>query len=145
MYFTIHYDIVNATLLAGSRAVLKITKGSTIGNLNSNIHTVTTDSASSCAPHQHQIKYYSGLYSSSAANNFNGNIMYYTLRAVETHNNRTKSTVTAEDIVTIANITGHGRFALAGMKLANKVICAKLLQEIGAAASLVSKTTTLCA
>ena len=124
--------------------VLRITKGSIIGNLNSNIYTATTDSESSCAPHRHQIKYYNGLYSSSVANNFNGNIMYHALRAVEAHNNRTESTVTAEDNATIANITDHSRFAPAGMELANKVICAKMLQEIDAEASMISKTA-LCA
>ena len=113
-----------------------------VSNLNSNIHTATADSASSCVSHQHQIKYYSGLYSSSVANNFNGNIMYYALRAVEAHNYSTESTVTAEDNATIANITDHSRFAPAGMELANKVICAKILQEIDTV-YLISKTA-LC-
>ena len=123
---------------------LEIVRKSTVSNLNRNVDTATTDSASSCAPHQHQLKYYNKLYSSSAANNFNGNIMYYALRAVEAHNNRTESTVTAEDNATIANITDHSRFAPAGMELANKVICAKILQEIDTEVSLISKTA-LCA
>ena len=123
---------------------LKIVRKSTDSILNSNMHTTTTASASLCAPHQHQIKYYNGLYSSSLANNFNGNIMYYALRAVEAHNNRTEPTVTAEDNATIANITDHSRFAPAGMELANKVVCAKMLQEMDAEASLISKTA-LCA
>ena len=114
-----------------------------VSNLNSNIHTATTDSASPCAPHQHQTKYYNGLYS-SVANNFNGNIMLYALRAVEAHNNRTEPTVIAEDNATIANITDHSRFTPAGMELANKVICAKLLQEIDEVSSMISKTA-LCA
>ena len=126
--------------LVDARA-LRIAKQSTIRNLNS---TTTNNSALPCAPHQHQIKYYSGLYSSSVTNNFNGNIMYYALRAVEAHNNITESTVTAEDNATIANITDYSRFAPAGMELANKVICAKMLQEIDAEASLISKTA-LCA
>ena len=127
---------------------LKIVRKSTISNLNSNMHSdmqaTTTDSASSCAPHQHQLKYYNKLYSSSVANNFNGNIMYYALRAGEAHNNRTESTVTAEDNATIANVTDHSRFAPAGMELANKVICAKILQEIDEVSSMISKTA-LCA
>ena len=65
--------------------------------------------------------------------------MYYALRAVKAHNNRTKPTVTAEDNATIANITDHSRFIPAGMELANKVICVKLLQEIYAETSLISK------
>ena len=123
---------------------LRIAKQSSIGNLNGNMYTATTDSASSCAPHQHQLKYYNELYSSSAANNFNGNIMYYALRAVEAHNNRTEPTVTAEDNATIANITDHSRFTPAGMELTNKVICAKMLQEIDEVSSSISKTA-LCA
>ena len=43
------------------------------------MHTATTDSISSSAPHQHQLKYYNELYSSSPANNFTGNITYYAL------------------------------------------------------------------
>ena len=126
--------------LVDARA-LRIAEQSTIRNLNS---TTTNNSALPCAPHQHQIKYYNGLYSSSAANNFNGNIMCYALRAAEAHNNMTESTVTAEDNATIANITNHSRFAPAGMELANKVICAKMLQEIDEVLSMISKTA-LCA
>ena len=122
----------------------RIAKQSSIGNLNGNMYTATTDSASSCAPHQHQLKYYNELYSSSVANNFNGNIMYYALRAVEAHNNRTEPTVTAEDNATIANITDYSRFTPDGMELANKVICAKMLQEIDEVSSSISKTV-LCA
>ena len=122
----------------------RIAKQSTMNNLNSSMYTATTDSASSCVPHQHQLKYYNELYSSSAANNFNGNIMYYALRAVEAHNNRTEPTVTAEDNATIANITDHSRFTPAGMELTNKVICAKMLQEIDEVSSSISKTA-LCA
>ena len=122
---------------------LKIVRKSTVSNLNGNMDTATTDSASSCTPHQHQLKYYNKLYSSSVANNFNGNILYYALRAVEAHNNRTESTVTAEDNATIANITANRFLAPAGMELANKVVCAKLLQEIDEVSSMISKTA-LC-
>ena len=57
---------------------LKIVRKSTVSNLNGNMDTATTDSASSCTPPQHQFKYYNKLYSSStsAANSFNGNILY---------------------------------------------------------------------
>ena len=121
--------------------VLRIAKQSTISNLTS---TATNSSASPCTPYQHQIKYYNGLYSSNVANNFNGNTIYYALRALEAHNNRTESTITAEDNATIANITDHSRSAPAGMELANKVICAKMLQEIDRVSSSISKTA-LCA
>ena len=123
---------------------LKIVRKSTASNLNGNMDTATTDSVLSCSPHQHQLKFYNKLYSSGAANNFNGNIFYYALRAVEAHNNMTESTVTAEDNATIANITDHSRFAPAGMELANKVICAKMLQEIDRVSSSILKTA-LCA
>ena len=118
---------------------LRIPKQYIVSQLNREIHTAIIDS---CVPlhHQHQLKYYNKLYSSSATDNFSGNIMYYALRTVKAHNNRTKPTVTAEDNATIANITDHSRFIPAGMELANKVICVKLLQEIYAETSLISKT-----
>ena len=94
-----------------------------------------------CSPHKHQLKYYNGLYSSS--NTFNGNILYYALKAVETHN-MTAPVVTAVDNETIANITDQSRFIPAGMDLVNKVVCAKILQEMDAEASLFS-STALCA
>ena len=94
-----------------------------------------------CSPHEHQLKYYNGLYSS---NTFNGNILYYALKAVETHKNMTAPVATAEDNETIANITDQSRFIPAGMELVNKVVCAKLLQEMDAEASLFS-STALCA
>ena len=122
---------------------MRIAKQSTVSNLNGNMHTTTTDSTSSCAPNQHQLKYYNGLYNNNAAGNFNGNILYYALKAVYTDNNRTKPVITAEDNATIANITDHSRFTPAGMDIANKIICAKMLQEIDAEASLISKTA-LC-
>ena len=94
-----------------------------------------------CSPHQHQLKYYNGLYSS---NTFNGNILYYALKAVQTHNMTAPVPVTAVDNETIANITDLSRFIPAGMDLVNKVVCAKILQEMDAEASLFS-STALCA
>ena len=95
-----------------------------------------------CSPHQHQLKYYNGLYST---NTFNGNILYYALKAVETHKNMTVPVpVTAEDNETIANITDQSRFIPAGMELVSKVVCAKILQEIDRETSLFSNTA-LCA
>ena len=119
-----------------------IVRKDVVSDLNSNINAATIDSASSCAPHQHQIKYYNGLYSNTAANSFNGNIMYYALRAVKAHNNKTESTATAEDNATIAKITDCRRFTAAGMEITNKVACAIILQEIDDA--LISMTA-LCA
>ena len=131
--------LMQAAYLLDARMI----RQSTISNGKGNMQTATTDSSSSCSPHQHQIKYYNKLYSSSAANSFNGNILYYALKAVDTHNNRTTSVITAEDNATIANITDLSRFAPAGMELANKVVCAKLLQEMDVEGKLISKTA-LC-
>jgi len=97
----------------------------------------------SCSPDKNQLKYYSGLYSSNVANSFNGNILYYALKAVDIHN-RSNSTITEEDRVAIANISDHNRFTPAGMETANKAVCAKILQEMDEEASLFS-TTALCA
>ena len=96
---------------------------------------------SSCTPHQHQMKYYKRLYNSSSSNTFNGNILYYALKAVKTHENRTEQAITAEDNATIANISDLSRFIPAGMQTANKVVCAKILQEMDGLLS----NTALCA
>jgi len=108
----------------------------------------TVSVGSSCLPDHNQLEYYAGLYSSNAANSFNGNIQYYTVKAMETHFNRTRSTanptVTREDYKVLANINDHSRFTPAGMETVNKAICAKILQEMDAEANLFS-TTALCA
>ena len=93
----------------------------------------------SCIPHQHQLKSYNNLYNSNSLN-----ILYYVLKAVETEKNRTEPVITEEDNATIANITDKTRFVPAGMEPANKVVCAKLLQELDAESRLFSKTA-LCA
>ena len=110
---------------------------------NRNMRLATTD-PTTCSPHQHQIKYYNKLYGSNPANSFNGNILYYALKAVEAERNRTKPTVTPDENKTIASITDKSRFTPANMELANKAVCAKLLQEMDAEASLFS-STALCA
>jgi len=104
----------------------------------------TIPPSSACSPDKHQLKYYSGLYSSNAANSFSGNIVYYALKAVETDKNRTDSAITASDNAIIANISDHSRFTPAGMETANKAVCAKILQEMDVEASLFS-ATALCA
>ena len=99
---------------------------------------------SSCSPSQDQLEYYNQLHISTAAiNGLSGNTLYYTHRAMEDHNNRTVSTnttVTVEDNATIANITDQSRFTPAGMEPTNKVVCAQILQELDAAASVISNT-----
>ena len=60
---------------------------------------------------------------------------------MEAHNNRTVSTTTAaEDNAVIASISDQSRFTPAGMETANKVVCAQILQELDAAASVISNT-----
>ena len=108
---------------------------------------------SSCAPEQYQLEYYNELYSTSAINSFSGNAFYYTLKAMEIHNNRSESAANsavitakdeAEDNAVIANITDHSRFAPAGMETANKVVCAQILHELDAEANAIS-STAVCA
>ena len=93
----------------------------------------------SCAPKDHQLKSYNSLYNTN-----NMNILYYVLKAVDTDKNRTDPTITAADNATITNITDTSRFIPAGMALTNKVVCAKLLQELDTESTLFSKTA-LCA
>ena len=97
---------------------------------------------SACSPSQDQLESYSQLHGATAINGLNGNTLYYTLRAMEAHNqNRTVSTtITAEDNAIIANITDHSRFTPAGMETANKVVCAQILHELDAEASVISNT-----
>ena len=92
----------------------------------------------SCAPKDHQLKSYNSLYNTN-----NMNILYYVLKAVDTDKNRTDPTITAADNATITNINDT-RFTPAGMALTNKVVCAKLLQELDTESTLFSKTA-LCA
>ena len=61
---------------------------------------------------------------------------------METENNMTKAgTVpTAQDNETIASMDNLNRFTTAGMDLANKVVCARMLKELDAVVDLISKT-----
>ena len=109
---------------------------------------VNGDGVSSCSPDQYLVEHYNELYSSNAANSFSGNAMYHALRAMQADKNRTESATTtaenaAEDNAVIANITDQSRFTPAGMDTANRVICARILQEMDAAASVIT-TTALC-
>ena len=98
----------------------------------------------SCSPNQFQMDYYEKLYNNiNVANSFNGNIMYYALKSIKINENSTRLTVTAEDNATIANITDHSRLTPAGMETANKVVCAKVLQEMDRETSIISNTA-LC-
>ena len=100
----------------------------------------TATEVTSCSPSQNQLEYYNRLHSTTAVNGLSGNTLYYTLKAMEAHNNRTVSANTAEDDAIIANITDHSRFAPAGMETANKVVCAQILHELDAEASVISNT-----
>ena len=99
---------------------------------------------SSCSPKQYQIDHYNQLHSTKAVTGQNGNTLYYALRAMETHQNRILSATTAaEDNAVIASISDQSRLTPAGMETANKAICAKILQELDAEASVISNTA-LC-
>ena len=101
----------------------------------------TTSTNSSCLPSEDQLEFYSQLHSTTAINGLGLTTLYYSIRAMEAHNNRTVSTTTAaEDNAVIASISDQSRFTPAGMETANKVVCAQILQELDAAASVISNT-----
>jgi len=115
-----------------------------VGGFGSADHDTTernNSAESSCSPSQEQLEFYNQLHSANAVTSLNGNTLYYALRAMETHQNRTLSATTAEeDNAVIANISDQSRFTPAGMETANKAVCAKLLQELDAEANVISKT-----
>ena len=96
---------------------------------------------SSCLPSLDQMEQYGQLLSAAVINDLSGNTLYYSLRAEEAHNNMSVSVTTAEeDNAVISSISDQTRFAPAGMETANKVICAKILQEMDEVASVISNT-----
>ena len=127
---------------------LRVERQITMSNGGSNDATTHEGDAflvdSSCSPGQDQLEYYSKLYGANTATGITGSTLYYATRAMEAHNNRTVSTTTAaEDNAVIANISDQSRFTPAGMESANKVVCAQILQELDAVASVISNTA-LC-
>ena len=115
-------------------------KLSTVGFVSdyNNTRVMTETALVSChSPKLHQLKYYNKLYRlrSKAAKGFNESILYYAIKAART------PLPAAEDIPVIANITDQSRFTPAGMDTANKIVCAKILQEMDAEAT---SNTTLC-
>ena len=105
--------------------------------------TVSPSTDSSCSPDPNQMKQYNRMYRANAVKSFKGNILNYALKAVEIEEN-TKPVTEGDHDAIVANISDHSRFHPAGMELSNKVVCAKILQEIDAEVSLISKTA-LCA
>ena len=79
------------------------------------------------------------MYNINAVNSFSGNTFYYILKAMEVHYNRTGSakTVTVEDD---AVITDQSMFTSAGIDIANKAVCAQILQELDVEVSIISNT-----
>ena len=101
----------------------------------------TTRTDSLCLPSEDQLQFYSQLHNTTAINGLGGNTLYYAIRAMEAHYNRTISTTTAaEDNAVIGSISDQSRFTPAGMETTNKVVCAQILQELDAAASVISNT-----
>ena len=115
-----------------------------LGGFDGDGQQISEQSASaelSCSPNQDQLDFYSQLHNIAAVNGSSRNTLYYTLRAIETHNNRTVSLSAAvEDDAFVANITDETRFTPAGMETTNKVVCAQILQELEATASVISNT-----
>ena len=128
--------LVHAKSLRLARKTSIVTSSSDNEAANATNVKIATRSLS-CSPNQDQMDYYNGLY-------LNGKDFYYALKAVETDRNRTELTITTEDTALIANISDQSRFTPARMDTANKVVCAKLLQEMDAETSLFS-STALCA
>ena len=133
------------TLLPHAKS-LRITKkqqSSGTHQLKVTTHSTKRSANSSCSPDENQLEYYNQIYnSSSLISIFNGNTMYYTLRALQVEQNRSESTTTAaEDDAIITRITDQSRFTPAGMDTANRVICARVLQELDPVATSISNTT----
>ena len=105
--------------------------------LHSSTHKRTADT--SCTPDVSQLEYFGQLYSGiTPVSSFSGNTMYYAIRAM------TQSTTSAaDDEATVASITDPTRFTPAGMDTANRVVCARVLQELDAEANSISNTA-LC-
>ena len=127
---------------------LRVERQITVSNGGSNDTTThkgdTVGVNSSCSPGQDQLEYYSKLYGANTATGITVNTFYYATRAMEAHNNRTVSTTTAaEDNAVIANINDQSRFTPAGMETANKVICAKILQQLDSVKNAIANTA-LC-
>ena len=93
-----------------------------------------------CSPGLNQMEYYSELYkdrvTKSHVKGIRGNTMYYSFRA----NNSRAESENVDDLAVIASIIDHSRFAPAGMETANKAICAQILHELDAEASVISNT-----
>ena len=93
----------------------------------------------SCQPNHHQLKYYSGLYNArSVTTNFNGNILYYALKAMDMHNTSNSSTSEEQPDPAI----DHSRYS-PDMPTKSQVICSKMLTEMDSESRLFSKTA-LC-
>jgi len=105
-----------------------------------NVTKRTTDSSCSSADiNRDQLEVLLQLYSGTGSvSNFNGNTMNYALRAEQS-----RSEPTVEDNELITNFDNLNRFTPAGMDLANKVVCARTLQELDAEANSISNTA-LC-
>ena len=133
---------------------LKVEKEfSIIRNYRSNDQLDATESTgkvfdnSSCSPYKSQLDFYNELYGNNIANSFNGNTLYYALKAEELHKNMTSSEAIAdrdaENNAIIDSYNDSSKFIPAGMDKANKVVCAKILDEMEKVASSISKTA-LC-
>ena len=96
-----------------------------------------------CTPDASQLEYFSQLYSGATpVSNFSGNTMYYALRALQNQTAGSATTTAEEDDAIVAG-TDQTRFTPAGMATVNRIVCARVLQELDAEANLIS-STALC-
>ena len=93
----------------------------------------------SCQPNHHQFEYYSELYNArSVTTNFNGNNLYYALKAMDIHNASNSSTSEEQPDQAI----DHSRYS-PDIPTKSQVICSKMLAEMDSESRLFSKTA-LC-
>ena len=142
--------IVSSTFCLLHARSLRTVRKSSVSNVNNlgdydveTTHSWEAAADSPCSPDQYQMKQYNRMYRANTVKSFKGNILNYALKALETEE-KTKPLTEGDRNAVVANISDHSRFHPAGMELANKVVCAKILQEIDTEVNLISKTA-LCA
>ena len=107
-----------------------------------NIQAAKRTTGSSCSPDINQLDVLLQLYGArGTVSNFNGNTMNYALKAEQSRSESTTTTVEENEVIT--NFDDLNRFTPAGMDLANKVVCARILQELDAETNSIS-STALC-
>ena len=99
----------------------------------------------SCQPSHHQMKYYNGLYDKrSVSSSFNGNLLYYALKAMDVHSNASNSSSAESPTQELPDPKiDPSRYLPSTMPTKNKLVCSKILSEMDQESELFSKTS-LC-